>query len=169
MAHSEMPFEHLLLLTAHQADEVIFAHRAAHRNSRLRPCGYGLRWVTDLSQAACYRSDDDFELCGRDPVGRDVCRNNLCSQLQKLASVQRLAHCMFQSNEFDGTTIVSFMHDSDPSGVVNKGLERSIVVSIGAVFLSDSKLLGRIVRPAQMPQAPPELMYCRGDGHGAPA
>jgi hypothetical protein len=56
------------------------------------------------------------------------------------------------------------MHDSDPSGVVNKGLERSIVVSIGAVFLSDSKLLGRIMRPAQMPQAPPELMYCRGDG-----
>jgi hypothetical protein len=63
MARGEMPFEHLLLLTAHQADEVIFAHRAAHQNSRLRPCRYGLRWIADLSQAACHRSDDDFELC----------------------------------------------------------------------------------------------------------
>jgi hypothetical protein len=102
MAHGKMPFEHLLLLTAHQADEVIFAHRAAHRNSRLRPCGYGLRWVADRSQAACHGSDDDFELRGRDLVAGDVCRNNFCSQLQKVVSVPRLAHCLFQSNECDG-------------------------------------------------------------------
>jgi hypothetical protein len=85
MAHREMPFERLLLMAADQADEVIFANRPTHRNSGLRPYGYGLRWVTDLSQTASHRSDDDFELCGRHPVGRDVCRNNLCRQLQKPA------------------------------------------------------------------------------------
>jgi hypothetical protein len=98
MARGEMPFEQLLLLTAHQADEVIFAHRAAHQNSGLRPCRYGLRWNADLSQAACHRSDDDFELCGRDPVAGDVCRNNFRSQLQKVASVQGLAYCLLQAD-----------------------------------------------------------------------
>ena len=95
MAHGEMPFERLLLLAAHQADEVIFANRAAHRNGRLRPCGCCLRWVADLSEAARHGSDNDLELRGRDLVAGDVCRNNLRSQLQKLASVQGLAHCIF--------------------------------------------------------------------------
>ena len=74
---------------------------------------------------------------------------------RSLASVQGLAHCIFQSNEFDGATIVSSMHDSD-----------TIVFSIGAALLSDSKLLGQIVRPAHMPQAPPELpTYCESRRH----
>ena len=105
MAHRKVPFERLLLLAAHQADEVIFANRPAHRNSRLRPYGYGLRWVADLSQTASHRSDDDFELCGRNPVGGDVCRNNLRSQLQKLASVEGLAHRMIQWNTIIGELI----------------------------------------------------------------
>jgi hypothetical protein len=113
VTHSDMPFERLLLLAARQADEVIFANRPAHRNSRLLPYGYGLRWVADLRQTACHRSDNEFEFRGRHSVGRDVCRNNLCSQLQKVAPVQRLAHCIFRSNERDGATIVSSMHDSD--------------------------------------------------------
>ena len=39
MAHGEMAFERLLLLAAHQADEVILGDRPASRNSRLWPCG----------------------------------------------------------------------------------------------------------------------------------
>ena len=69
VAHGEMAFERLLLLAAHQADEVIFANRAAYRNSRLRPYGYGPRSVTDLRQTASHQADDDFELGGPDPVG----------------------------------------------------------------------------------------------------
>jgi hypothetical protein len=49
MAHGEMPFERLSLLAAHQADEVIFANRPAHRNSRLRPCGYYTPFPTSFS------------------------------------------------------------------------------------------------------------------------
>ena len=107
MAHGEMAFERLLLLAAHQADEVISAERPAHRNCRLWPCRCRLRSIPDLRQTASHQSDDDFELGGRDLVGGDVRRNNFRRQLQKLASFQGLAHGMFQSNEFDGAMVGS--------------------------------------------------------------
>ena len=66
MAHGEMAFERLLLLAAHQADEVISAERPGHRNCRLWPCRCRLRSIPDLRQTASHQSDDDFELGGRD-------------------------------------------------------------------------------------------------------
>jgi hypothetical protein len=86
---------------------------------RAEAIGDRLRWVPD-SQTAGHRSDDDFELCGCDPVGGDVCLNHLQSQLQKLVSVQGLAHGMFQSNALDGAMIASSRHESDTSCLVNK-------------------------------------------------
>ena len=55
--------------------------------------------MPDLRQTASHQSDDNFELGGRNLVGRDVRRNNFRSQLENFASVQWLAHGMFQSNE----------------------------------------------------------------------
>jgi hypothetical protein len=62
VAHSEIAFERLLLLAAHQADEVIFAHRPAHRNSRLRLCGYGLRWLLQIPQVPHVRAAHQVRL-----------------------------------------------------------------------------------------------------------
>jgi len=100
--HGEMAFEHLLLLAAHQADEVIPAERSAHRNCGLWPCRCGLRPMPNLRQTASHQSDDDFELGGHHSVGGDVRGNNLRSQLENFASVQGAAHCMLQSNESVG-------------------------------------------------------------------
>ena len=99
VAYGEMAFEHLLLLAAHQADEVIPAERSAYRNCGLWRCGCGLRSITDLRQTASHQSDDDFELGGRHSIGRDVRGNDLRSQFENFASVQGLAHCVFQSTK----------------------------------------------------------------------
>ena len=84
VAYGEMAFEHLLLLAAHQADEVIPAERSAYRNCGLWRCGCGLRSITDLRQTASHQSDDDFELGGRHSIGRDVRGNDLRSQFENL-------------------------------------------------------------------------------------
>jgi hypothetical protein len=107
MADREMALKRPLFLATHQADKVVPAARPAHGNCGLWPCRCRLRSIPDLRQTASHISDDDFELCGRDPVGGDVCQNNFRSQLQKLASVQGLAHGMFQSNEIDGAMVGS--------------------------------------------------------------
>ena len=68
MKPGEMALKRLQLLAAGQADEVISDERPAHRNCGLWPCRCGLRSIPDLRQTASHRSDDDFEVCGRDPV-----------------------------------------------------------------------------------------------------
>jgi hypothetical protein len=57
-----LSFHHLLervnvaLAQAQHKSDAARAETEAHRNSGLRPCGYGLRWVPDLSQTASHRS-----------------------------------------------------------------------------------------------------------------
>ena len=120
MADREMALKRPLFLAAHQADEVVPAERPAHGNCGLWPCRCWLRSMPDLRQTASHQSDDDFELGGRNLIGGDVRRNNLRSQLEKLASVQGLAHGMFQSNKSMARCWAPSMNNSDTQCAVSK-------------------------------------------------